>query len=124
MRLLSLRVPMVAVLIVLLPKPMPPKVVVVAFPVILRFLTVLLVAGSLVPTVCPQMTALEVLVLPFVIVRLRDDVPLFEPSMVTQSAPFSTITASVPVVGVPVSEAVTPGAGLIVTVLVELAPGL
>ena len=49
--------------IVVLPKPTPANVVVLALPDRLRFLIVLLVVGSAVPTVWPQMTALEVPVL-------------------------------------------------------------
>src|SRR5580765_5478259 len=55
-----------------------------------------------------------------VIVRSRDDVPLLDPSMVTNLAPLRTISA---VALCPVREAVTPEAGLILMVLVALAPG-
>ena len=55
-----------------------------------------------------------------VIVRSRDDVPLLDPSMVTNLAPLRTIIA---VALAPVREAVTPEAGLILIVFVELAPG-
>ena len=54
-----------------------------------------------------------------VIVMSRDELPLFEPSMVTKSAPFRTINA---LALEPVMAVVTPVAGLIVIVLVELAP--
>ena len=82
--LLSLRVPRLLLLMVLLPKPTPASVAVEALPVRFRFLIVLLVAGSFVPTVCPQMTALAVLVLVLVSVMSRVVPPtVLEPSMVT-----------------------------------------
>lgn len=48
-RLLSLRLPRLPVPMVLLPKPMPISVVIELLPATLRFLIVLLVAGSLAP---------------------------------------------------------------------------
>src|SRR5262249_4197309 len=106
-------------LIVLLPAPTPTKVCVFPLPTRLTFLTMSLVAPSA-PAVCIQTTAELVLVLVFVIVRSRDDVPLFEPSTLTKSAPLSTINA---LVLEPVIVTVLPAAGLIVIVLIALAPG-
>ena len=82
-RLLSLRVPRVVGPMVVLPKPMPATVVVVALPEMFRFLIVLFVVGSAMPTVWPQMTALVVLVLLLVSVMSRLAPPELEPSMVT-----------------------------------------
>ena len=82
-RLLSFRVPRVVVPIVVLPKPTPANVVVLVLPDRLRFLIVLLVVGSAVVTVWPQMTALEVPAFVLVIVMSRVEPPEFEPSMVT-----------------------------------------
>ena len=82
-RLLSLRVPRVVGPMVVLPKPMPATVVVVALPEMFRFLIVLFVVGSAMPTVWPQMTALLVLVLLLVSVMSRLAPPELEPSMVT-----------------------------------------
>src|SRR5687768_14605169 len=78
-------------------------------------------------TLCNQMTALVVLVLRFIKVRLRValdggqivfNVELLLPSMVTQSAPLRTMSA---VAAVPDIVGETPTAGFIVKVLVELA---
>src|SRR6187551_3651364 len=94
------------------------------------FLMVLFAAAFRpVVTVCIQITALAVLVLVFVIVRSRVAAergqivfavfPLL-PSMITQSAPLSTIIA---VAEVPDIEGDTPAAGLIVSVFTALANG-
>ena len=77
-RLLSFRVPRVDVLIVVLPKPTPANVVVLALPETLRFLIVSFVVGSAVVTVWPQMTALDVPVPVLLIVRSRVEPPEFE----------------------------------------------
>ena len=82
-RLLSFRVPRVDVLIVVLPKPTPANVVVLVLPDRLRFSIVLLVVGSAVVTVWPQMTALEVPAFVLLIVMSRVEPPEFDPSMVT-----------------------------------------
>ena len=82
-RLLSLRVPRLLLPMVLLPKPTPASVVVLALPEMFRFLIVLFVVGLAVPIVCPQMTALTALVLLFVSVISRLLPPELEPSMVT-----------------------------------------
>ncbi len=82
-RLLSFRVPRVDVPIVVLPKPTPANVVVLALPDRLRFLIVSLVVGSAVVTVWPQMTALEVPALVLLIVVSRVEPPELDPSMVT-----------------------------------------
>ena len=58
-------------------------VVVVALPEMFRFLIVLFVVGSAMPTVWPQMTALLVLVLLLVSVMSRLAPPELEPSTVT-----------------------------------------
>src|SRR5438477_11170060 len=118
--LLLLPVPRLDVLMVLLPEPTPNSVCVFPLPTRLTFLTVLLVAASAPPVVWSQTSAEEVPALVFVIVRSRDDVPALDPSIVMKSAPFRTIN---PLALVPVIAAVTPVAGLIVIVLVELAPG-
>src|ERR1043166_624163 len=118
--LLLLPVPRLVTLIVVPPEPTPNNVVVLLLPTRLRFFTTLFVAASAPAVVCNQMTADDVPVLVFVIVMSRDDVPLLEPSIVTQSEPFRMTRALAldPVM-------VIPGAfGLIVTVLVELAPGI
>ena len=67
----------------MLPKPTPANVVVLALPERLRFLIVLFVVGSAVPTVWPQMTALEVPAFVLVIVMSRLEPPELEPSIVT-----------------------------------------
>src|SRR4029079_2443233 len=82
-RLLSLRVLTCLWLIVLLPKPIPANVVVVALPVMFRFLIVSFVVGSAVPIVWPQRTALEVPVLAFAKDMSRLEPPEFDPSIVT-----------------------------------------
>ncbi len=83
-----------------------------------QFLTVTSVIG-VAPTEPTQRTLGEV-VLVFSIVRLRSDPPLFEPSMVTKLAPLSLIME---LLGLePLSVAMTPVAGLIVIVLIALAP--
>src|SRR4051794_37899520 len=105
-------------LMVLLPDPAPinvPAVPVVVVPTRLTFLTTLLVAPSA-TAVCIQIAAELVPAFVFVIVKLRDEVPLFEPSIVTKSDPLSTISA---LALEPVMVTVLPLAGLIVTVLVE-----
>ena len=73
----------------LLPKPTPANVVIGALPERFRFLIVLFVAGSSVPTVWPQITALAVPVFVFAKLVSRVVPPtVLEPSIVTQSAPF------------------------------------
>src|SRR5205085_5558304 len=122
-RLLSFRVPRLEALMVLLPKPMPAMVVVLALPVMFRFSSVLLVAGSAVPIVWPQMTALVVLTLVLAMVRSRVVPPaVLDPSMVTQSAPLRrNIDVGVAASGLMLTAVA--GAGLIVTVFTALAPG-
>ena len=85
---------------------------------ILQFLVVSLVAPAPVP-ILAKLIAVGLVVFVFVIVKSREAVPLFEPSIVTKSAPFSfNIEAVVfPVI----TEFVTPVAGLMVRVFVELA---
>src|SRR5476649_1829058 len=95
-RLLLFPVPVLEILIVLLPEPTPikvPAVPVVLVPTRFTFLTVMLVAASAPAVVWSQMTAEEVPALLFVIVRSRDEVPAFEPSMVMKSAPLKMINA-------------------------------
>src|SRR5438045_3207195 len=55
----------------------------------LQFLTVQLVEPRPVPLLAIHTTAFGPVVLLFVIVMSREDVPLFEPSMMIQLAPFS-----------------------------------
>src|ERR1043166_9401176 len=87
--LLLFPVPRLAVLIVLLPEPTPNSVYVLPLPTRFTFFTTLLVAPSAV-AVCSQITADDVPVFVFVIVRSRVVPPtVFEPSMMIQSAPFS-----------------------------------
>ena len=119
--LLLFAVPPLVRLIVLLPEPTPNRVVVLLFPTRLTFLIVLLVAGSLSTVVCSQTTADEVPESVLVIVRSREELPAFEPSMVTKSAPFRMMTA---LALAPVMTGLVPGAGLIVIVAyeAELAP--
>src|SRR5436305_5867159 len=105
--------------VVPLPEIMPATVVVLALPDMMQFLIVLLVAPSLAEALAIQIAALLVPVSLSTIVRLRSVPPLFDPSIVTKSAPFSLIT-----VVVAVTVTLWPVAGLIVTVLVELAPGM
>src|SRR5436190_6402137 len=102
---------------------MPTIVVVLALPTMLTFLIVLLVAGSFVPIVWPQITALVVLVLIFVMVRSRVVPPaVLDPSIVTQSAPLRiNMAEGLTATGVMLTEVA--GAGLIVTVFTALAPG-
>ncbi len=61
---------------------MPPRVVDGALPAMMQFLTVLLVAPAL-ELLATQTTPEDVLRLAFVIVRSREEVPAFEPSIMT-----------------------------------------
>ena len=121
MVLVLLLVPRLVRAMVLLPKPTPNRVVVVALPSRFRFLIVLLVADTLPVAVWPHTTALVVPVLVLASVRLRELVPAFEPSRVTYLAPFNTIRA---VADEPVKVVVTPALGRIVSVLLRLASPL
>ena len=103
----------------LLPEPTPNRVVVLLFPTRLTFLIVLLVAPSSPAAVCIQTTAEAVPEFVFVIVRSREEVPAFEPSMVTKSAPLRTMRA---LALDPVIAAVTPVSGLIVIVAYKAGP--
>src|SRR5438046_7228626 len=87
--LLLLPVPRLDVEIVVEPKPTPNRVCVLPLPVRMTFLMTSFVAPSGPVAVCAQIIALDVPVFVFVNVRLRDDVPAFEPSIVTKSAPFN-----------------------------------
>src|SRR5436189_2808926 len=89
----------------------------VATPVlILQFLTVTFVDG--VTTEMP----VGAVVFELVMVRFRDDDPLFDPSIVTKVAPLILINA--PLATLPEMVALTPLAGLMVTVLTALEPGI
>src|SRR6266480_3798519 len=116
--LLLFPVPRLAVPIVVPPEPTPNSVAAGPLPTRLTFLTVLLVAASAPAVVCIQMSAEVVPTFVLVIVKSRDDVPLLEPSMIIQSAPFKTINALAlePVIVIPAAL------GLIVTVFVALDP--
>src|SRR6266480_3926633 len=95
---------------------MPASVVVDAFPTMVQFLMVSEVAPLDTDALAIQMTADDVPVLVFVIVRLLP--PVFIPSMVTKSAPLSLKIAD----ELPEIEAATPVVGLIVSPLPAPAP--
>ena len=87
----------------------------------LEFLIVQLVEPKPVPLLTNQTTAVPDAVLLFVMVMSREEVPLFEPSIMIQLAPFILkIELVLPAAGLIVT--VLPLAGLIVTVLVALDP--
>ena len=67
----------------------PIRVVVEALPVIIEFLTVLLAAPWEAVALAIQTTPDVVPVFVFAMVRFLDDVPLFDPSIVTKLQPFS-----------------------------------
>src|SRR5262245_39785145 len=99
-----------------------PAVAVTVEPVKLMFLTVSFVAPAPVPVLSRQTTAELVPAFVFVIVMSRPVPPAaFEPSIVTQSAPFRLIMHDELL---PVNVGLTPAAGLIVMVFVELEPVL
>ena len=97
---------------------MPATVVVLALPDRMQFLIVLLVAPLLTEALAIQMAALARASIVINNGQVAYVPPLFEPSIVTKSVPFSLMT-----VVVAVMVTLWPLAGLIVTVFVELAPG-
>ena len=99
---------------------MPASVVVGALPAMLQFLIVLLLAPAP-DALASQTTPEDVLKLSFVIVRSREEVPAFEPSIMIKLAP---LILMMEVIEDPVMAAVTPVAGLMVTVLIALEPRL
>ena len=102
-------------MVVLPPIYIPIKVVAAAFPSMMQFLMMLLLAPFPEAGAASQITALpEVATLVLANVRFRDEEPLLEPSMVTLSAPFNLITA--PVATLALNVVVTPEAGLMVNV--------
>jgi hypothetical protein len=107
------------VLIDVPPEKTPIKVVVELLPLMREFLTVLFVAGSEADALDSQTTADEVPVFVLVMLRFREDVPLFEPSMVKNFVPLSL---KMLVVEDPLIVALTPVPGLIVIVFTALAP--
>ena len=120
--LLLLLVPVLVMLMVLLPEPTPirvPAVAVTLVPTRLTFLTVLVVALVGVAEVWSHTTAEDVPVLVLVMVKLREEVPALEPSIVTKLAPLTMMMA---VVLEPLIDGVTAVFGLIVSVLVALPP--
>src|SRR5689334_6683137 len=95
-RLLLLPLPLLLNTIVEPPNPMPYSVWLLSNPDTTTFLIVTFAVGSLVGLVCPQITAFELLAAVLTIVRSRVEPPtVFEPSIVTKSAPFSTRMARV-----------------------------
>ncbi|MBV9209950.1 MAG: hypothetical protein JOZ52_04945 [Acidobacteria bacterium] len=126
--LLSLSAPSNEVEGVPLPPEKIPKVsiaelLVSAAPIILVFFTTLLVAPVPAPRLERQTTAFAAVLLPLVKVRSRVVPPtVFEPSIVTKSAPLRLNTHVA--AALPVMVGLTPDAGLIVIVFVALAPGL
>src|SRR6476646_2110770 len=106
-------------MVVPLPAIMPASVVVLALPDMMQFLIVLLVAPSLAEALAIQIAALSDPVSLSFRVRLRELVPLFDPSMMTKSAPLSLNN-----VGVADRLTFLPVAGLMVTVFVTLDPPL
>ena len=82
-------------------------------PFTIVFLIVLLVAPSVVDALPNQTTTDEVPVFVFSIVKLLSEAPLFEPSIVTLSAPFNLMIAEAED---PEIVGLTPAAGLIVNV--------
>ena len=74
------------------PIEIPYPTVVLTPVLILQFLIVLLVAPNPAPKLIKDITEGAVVAV-FVMVRFLDEVPLLEPSIITLSAPFNTITA-------------------------------
>src|ERR1700752_2908690 len=86
-------------------------VVVDELPVMIQFLSILLVAPSDALALAIQITALpDMAVFVLVMVRFLEEVPLLEPSIVTLSAPFNLMIAAALL---PVKVEVTPLPGLI-----------
>ena len=97
-----------------------PAVAVTVDPTRLIFLTTLFVAPAPAPVLVRQTSAELVPEFVFVIVKSRLVPPaVFEPSMITQSAPFTLIMHDALL---PLIDGLTPDAGLIVTVLTALDP--
>ena len=82
---------------------------------------ILFVAGSVPPAFANPIVYVFAAVFVLIQVRLLSVPPLFDPSIITLSAPFSI---KIPVAEEPVMVGVTPPAGLMVTVLVAVEPTL
>src|ERR1041385_3528499 len=115
--LLLLPVPRLVMLMVVPPDPTPINVCVLPLPTRFTFLITLFVAATAPGLVWSQTTALDVLVLLFVMVRSRDEVLLFDSLMVPWRVPWRMATALAAAPDDAVIVTVLPAAGLIVTVL-------